>query len=499
MNKTYRLVKSLTKSEKRYFSIRCRGFKQLEATKHELLFHLLDELDNYSAEQVLAAFKKQKVPCSNLSADMNYLYSKIMDSLREQYQSHKTSSQIRRLLDYADILAERGLSEDAVKLVEKAESIAISNQHTHQLPDIILTSRQIKAYAGIQQDFNQSDTNLKTSISAIATFNDEDIIYRKILKKRNEAVVSENPNSIKEIEQLLQTKIKENLPIHAQIRRLQSEAAYFNTKQNINQENETIKSIIKLMDKHPKFKQENFFEYITFHTHLLRITKQKNIVQYEEMLKDFLGLTKQVPKNQNRLSSRIFTYAYSTETIRLLNIGAYEKGITLIPFILEGIKQYKKHIPLEIEMAFYYKFAYFFFAKNEFEKSLEYSQFIKNEFKSSTRLDVFKYNLILNCITHYELNNFSLLEYQIRNSIIAIKNKNKYNNFDRLIFQLLKKIATQKNTKKAFISFKEKLKNTDLKSPGLNASTYFDFDTWVDSHIEGIPFREMKMKNLKKT
>ncbi|RUA33994.1 MAG: hypothetical protein DSY77_07435, partial [Bacteroidetes bacterium] len=109
------LIKSLTKSEKRYFRLLSQQQNESKA-KYMQLFDFLEQKENYSTDLEGITFIKAS-QISNMKA---HLMQKILQALR-QFESAKNSEiHIREMIDYVQILYNRGLFRQAFDILKKA-------------------------------------------------------------------------------------------------------------------------------------------------------------------------------------------------------------------------------------------------------------------------------------------------------------------------------------------------------------------------------------------
>ena len=110
------LVKLMSKAEKRNFKLYATRLGCNEGAKFLLLFDCFDTLDQYSEAKVLAmcpSISKQQLP--NLKA---HLYKQLLTSLRMLGVQHSTALEIREQVDFVKILFDKGLYNEAQKMLD---------------------------------------------------------------------------------------------------------------------------------------------------------------------------------------------------------------------------------------------------------------------------------------------------------------------------------------------------------------------------------------------
>ncbi len=192
----FELVKSLNKSEKRYFRLSVEAEK---GQKYVRLFERLVNQETFNDDEVLKlepALDTRQF--SNLKA---HLYDKILRSLRDYSLPSLPSIQIRELIDEAQVLFNKGLYQQCAKRLSKAEKLAISSDNL-ELQLVILKWRKqmiIHTLGRVSEGHveevvaNVSDVNKR--INNINIFSNLQtrlqVIYRKTGYIRNEKEFNE--------------------------------------------------------------------------------------------------------------------------------------------------------------------------------------------------------------------------------------------------------------------------------------------------------------------
>ena len=152
------LVKSLTKSEKRQFTLYVGRMDSNEDSKFLNLFQLLDKINRYDEKLILSRGIVSKQQLSNLKA---HLYKQILISLRMNPMHKNIRIQIREQLDFATILYQKGLYKQSLKVLEKAKLFATKNEEKYisyenekkELEKIILCDVPKTIYPNLEKIF----------------------------------------------------------------------------------------------------------------------------------------------------------------------------------------------------------------------------------------------------------------------------------------------------------------------------------------------------------
>ena len=154
------LVKSLTKSEKRQFTLYVGRMDSNENSKFLNLFHLLDKMNRYDEKIILNKGIVTKQQLSNLKA---HLYKQILVSLRMNPMHKNIRIQIREQLDFATILYQKGLYKQSLKVLEKAKILAGKHEEKNVAYDIVELEKIIESQYITRSLSNRSETLIQES------------------------------------------------------------------------------------------------------------------------------------------------------------------------------------------------------------------------------------------------------------------------------------------------------------------------------------------------
>ena len=133
----FKLVKSLSKSEKGYFKKYANFHVRNEQNNYTKIFDAIDNQKEYEEKKLLQKFRTERF-INQFAVAKNYLYDMILESL-EAYHKNSTT-EIRSILNRIEILVDKGLHSQAKKLLKKAKEMAITNEKLTYIPELSLIS-----------------------------------------------------------------------------------------------------------------------------------------------------------------------------------------------------------------------------------------------------------------------------------------------------------------------------------------------------------------------
>ena len=118
----FRLVKSLTKAEKRNFRLYVNRVQKTDQVKFVQLFDVIDKLKRYDEKMIFVKIPKMKR--TQLSNIRRHLYGQLLASLRLINTQKNIDIEIREQIDYARILYGKGLYMDSLRILDRVKATA---------------------------------------------------------------------------------------------------------------------------------------------------------------------------------------------------------------------------------------------------------------------------------------------------------------------------------------------------------------------------------------
>ena len=138
----FQLIHSMEKSEKRNFKLYVTRNSATEDLKIIQVFDALDKMTEYDEEYLLKknpSVKKQQL--SNIKA---HLYKQLLASLRLLKTNENIQIQLHEQLDYANLLYNKGLYLQSLKILEKLKETARENNQVTLLMQTLFLEKNIE-------------------------------------------------------------------------------------------------------------------------------------------------------------------------------------------------------------------------------------------------------------------------------------------------------------------------------------------------------------------
>ncbi len=409
----FTLIKSLTMSEKRYFKIFSERHTIGEQNKYLALFDEIDKANEENDPDLIKNLKKQGITGDFISADKNYLYQLILRSLNVFHDSKTYNIEIKQLLMSIEILFHKGLYQECLKLISKAEALAEECENFQLMIDILMWKKKCSGYSlGLQKaaEVNLSIDKYILLINNLKTITD--LYYESYSlqisneKPRDKEIIKKLENILKKPE--LQSE-NNALSFSAKVFYHLTYSNYFNLIDNKEKELEHLQKLIDIVNESKTYAIENPLDYVSIYNRLLGIKKHFITPSFFGDIKRLKEFCSNVLIRKEIISQRVFVHTNTHEIEFYLINNKFQEALNKIKEIEKEISKYNLDIEPYHLIYFYYLHAITLVYTGEFHKSLKYINSILNNFNSDSRPQVFLRVQVLNVIVHYELKNNMLV------------------------------------------------------------------------------------------
>ena len=474
------LIHSLTMSEKRFFKIFSQRHVIGETNQYLLLFDFID--GNFPVSNEL--LEKQDF-VKNLSAEKNYLYRMILKSLNAYYFEFSFKMKIQNMIISAEILAYKGLEQQALKLLDKAEKFA----NEAELYSHVLTIKQtqfevlskISNYTDAIKNLENTASIIKKQSNLIDIQNRTTNLYN--LRQKQGGIRSND--DLNDINNLVETQQKEGFDSKKSLLFQTSlNISYTHAVKEFNSELILLQNIIELYETHPFLIEYSTKGYISSVYNLANT--YRNLNQFNNSLET---LNKLDGLSENKListSKQLSAYTFYLSNNLRLFIYIIQNNFELAQKHYSQINtEYHLH-ETNIEKTVVYEHLILIIRiqmelKN-YKLALKYSNIIINDTNYNHREDILSFIRLLNLVVHFELKNDLTIDYLSNSALNYLKRRQRLFKTEKEIINFIKKYTLVNND--GLKKMNEKL--IQLKQDPYEANMYrfFDFQKWVESKIK---------------
>ncbi|MGN7758463.1 hypothetical protein ACTJIV_13360 [Chryseobacterium sp. 22532] len=492
------LIKSLTTSEKRQFRLYVNRLGINVDAKFLLLFSELDKMKEYDEQIIIEKKISTKQQLSNLKA---HLYKQILVSLRMNPSHQNYRIQLREQLDFANILYQKGLYKQALKILDKTKQSALELDEKSIASEIINLEKVIESQFITRSIEGRADELIKQSTEISKQNHYATELSNLSLKLYSEMLTYgyvKNDTDREKVLNLFNDQIKKIKLDHLNFtEKLWYFKAHVWKNQLLQDYKYTLKYAYQWVDlfhKKPEMIISHPVWYIKGNTYLLKILfLYGNIDILEEHFEHFNTMvnSQNFAQNEN-LQALIFLTHYNT----LMNIhfvkGEFFTGTKLIPEIELKMERLREKIDEHHFMILYLKMAAMFFGSKKFKKSIEYSMKVV-ECKGNVQEDLLFHTRILILMAKYESGNDEDYDEFINSTLKFARKMKKPEAFHFESIQFFKNINSLvlDQHHKAFDAFDEVLDGFSKNEYYRRSLFYIDIHGWVKSKVKNVDVIEI--------
>lgn len=503
----FELIKSLNKSEKRYFKLFSSRHTIGEENGYLRLFDFIDRMDTYQEDLIFMHFKGQAL-LNKFSITKARLYNNILRSLDSFNANTSHDAQLFRSIHCADILYNKGLYKQCEKLLKSAEKQAKKYERFNLLLEIKQKQKKLienELYTEIKEaQITKMFEEESAVINEIKTYHElwnvKSLLFQEINLRGN---VRNEQDTIKLkglVDRITNIDVRNySTKINYLYHHIHS--AYYFSVNDLECSYHHLKANLALLeDDSTTFKNRPNL-YFSLLTNIIYVSTR--LKEYEEA-QDYLQRLKNISANKKQktldLDIKYFSSSCSLELFLLIEKGDYHKAEQLVPQIEEAYRLYGDHINSLRKAYIDFKVGIIYLSIGDYTKALSWINKILNESKIDQKQDIFCFAQLINLILHFELNNDRFLPYAINSTKRYLKNRNRIYAFEELFLKLI----TRMSKSNGFFDLEEKLIPIEKELIKLKEDPkeqvvfeYFDFLTWVQSKLKRTSFLELKNKSLK--
>ena len=487
------LITSLTKAEKRNFRIYA---KKIQSSGEVLFLKLFDYLEKqavYDVNELLSNLKGiKKSQIANLKRN---LYQHILTSLRLLYSQKHIGLQIREFLDDAEILYNKGLYLQSLKILSRAKKIAQKNHQSILHVAIVafeskIESRHITRSSTQRMSELMQESKLRNQIIAnIASLANLKLYLQRVFINDGhlKTVEAKTANklyftSLTEAFQLTKATFFEKAFFY------QSCYWYHFLLQEFNFCYDYALRWVQLYEAEANMITTDIDMYLRAKHHLLNTSFF--IKDKEGLNQEVQHFTVFVDTHADQFSLNAFVQAYLFLYQAQFNLHflsrQFENGLVLIPKVLAFIKTYEYQLDNYKIMILYYKVASCYLGAGQPEKTIDYVNQVINQSGSALREDILRFSRLLGMLAHYELNNIPSLEYLLNATERQLKQSTQPDQLSQITLTFFKKIiyAIPRTQAQLFEDFYQAVFELSQRVEEGRAFIFLDMLGWVEKQMD---------------
>lgn len=462
------LIKSLTKAEKRYFTLNV-----LQQSGNKNYVKLFTEIEtqtkngNYDETLVKSRLKNEKF-IRQLTFTKNYLYNLIIKSLINFHTGESIEAKIYNLIVSAKILFRKSLFNDYFRNLETAKILAEKSERFGILLDILkLQMRLVRLKDRKKHRARNLYDEEKAAIKKIENITE----YSKLLNAFYK--ITKIPEHARSKVLYKETvRILDNPLLHSEKSALSVTAKDYHyllliQKHEFMENNNELFNIAlkryELCKKNSRvFKSdsENKEANLLYYTLYYSIFSKKNDY-YKVNLKYFKAMNEIDEKSDSSIDVSS-NYNFLQMNFYYMNHNIKE-AISFAEKIFNNVSANEAVQNKDDLLSFYFIYAKLLFENKDFLKSLDIITLIINHEYKDVRYDILAYSYFIEIFIHYELKNYQLANSYIRALTRKLSNHKEKDLSEKIILKFFTELCSESKISEEYVLKKYYKKLSSLK------------------------------------
>lgn len=500
----FKLIKSLSKSEKRFFKL--SSSLQSGEKNYLKIFDFIEKQKDYDEEDLKEHFKKEKF-IRHLPSEKNHLYKLILKSLRSFYSEHSVSSLLKQEIKNVEILYQKALYKECEKFVARAKEIAKEYEKFYYWFELISWEKKLleEAYESGVFSINLDELVEEESmvIEKLRNLAEYQIIYSKINLLFRSGGFARNPKERAEVDHIADYHLIKGK--NTAISTSAASMCYYikglcaATNRQYTDAFEFFNKTRTILDNNPKIKEDNAQRYLMTLSYLCQCyIENKNFHEALNLIQTIKGLAEEKGFSSTDIEVKIFTQSVNLKMKLYQTQGEFQKGVDLIKSIEEKQDILGDKINKEQEILIAYNNAYNCFGIGEYKKALAYINVVLNDNETNLRQDIYGFARIFNLILHYELENYDFLEYIIKSTNRFLSKYERSLQVEGILIKYLRKLSKTMSANDKDAIFTELGKEIHALMTNEDERVlmeYFNLEAWVNGKVQKISLSQAVQAN----
>lgn len=479
------MVPSLTKAEKRAFTITQKG------TDYLLLYQLILKNQQADSKRIELLYKKKR-PNSNILVTALYLMDRLLEVLCNLEEKKNVKTQLLKKINIARVLMKKSFFDHSLEVLNEVKTVSKQNK----LNEIFLFASQAELDILLKTDFvgmsekelSKRHRDVEEAIKAIWKSEGVASLYDLMKYRTYHYDIMRSEEQRKSLNDLLTSELTINssqgeMNFEAMKFHQLFQATYLMGVHDYTAALRALKELINLFKRHPHIWEYNQYYYVeAVETALqsLRYSKQYESIDY------FISQLDEVWANNRVVKSYIDLLTYQYKIIPYIDRGLFAEAHTLIQqYITEGGYEKLAYVNLDKQAELHLYAAIVSFGMGNFQRVREILTPLIFQTKIYAMLPIMRTIRLLHLMTLYELDCIADYDFEIHSFKRKLQENKRAYKMETLLVKFINHPRTMKSTKKEWSRWEEpinKIRNDVYERQLLNI---FDFTKWIEAKVTG--------------
>ena len=488
------LVKSMTKSEKRYFKLLSSRHTIGDENNYVRIFDYLDRQTQYNEDDLFTHFKGEAF-LNRFSITKKRLYDNILNALDAFHVVNSIDAQLHKMLHAATILFEKSLYDQSRRVLVSAEKLAQKNQKMEILLQITALQKKIVETQGYStlclsdlSDINQLENKCLNEISLrneLWRIKSELFI---LLSAKGVARSKDEVYAYKQICSRILNKFSVNeCGVESKYLYYHILSAYYYATGELDKSLDYLKLNLDLLKAKASIFQIEPNKHFSVLTNAIYIAdKLGNQLLANQLLGELKRFASTIEANED-LEIKLFSSISSIELSVSLRKGDFKNALLIGKNVEDKLTYYGDKISSQRRGFLEFKLAVVYIGNNDFNAALKWINSILNDSDIDKTEDIVGFTQLLDLLVHIELNHNRLLPYTLKNTQRFFKTRNRMYSFERAYLHFISKLIKCEDRFEMENLWEELYKELDSITADDQfesvAMDYFDFHSWAASKL----------------
>ncbi|MCO6499728.1 MAG: hypothetical protein J5I47_05050 [Vicingus serpentipes] len=452
----FHLIKSMEKSEKRYFKV----YSSKSGSEHLYYLDLFNAIDQqakkgnkYNEEALLVQFEGKGF-FKNFSVAKAYLYKKILRVMREFYAENAAKDEvIREMLSNIKYLIKRSLYKQAKKILDKAHKLVDEHERFSEKLALIKMERSMINYGIFNETREESFQRLYDmeiySINRTKEISEYEHVANQIYLKALSTGKGDTTKLYEDLSELNNHPLlqDENAPNLYSTKRTfyHAKSMCYRAMRDYEKGFVYQKKRFDLFEEYPQFIQYSLPNYISaLHNLLLSCTYIKN----SEDFNYYLNILCSIKAKDKQTEVDIFNSSHHMLFRMYLIQERFDDLLLIVPRVEKGLEDYKGSLGVVSEQNIMFGLSCLYFQIKDYHKAIEWINKLLQYEDSIQQPYIQSAIRVMQMFIYYELNYTDSLPHLLRSAQRYFTKKRKMFELEKNAIDTVKKLLKQSDKKK---------------------------------------------------
>lgn len=485
-DRLFRLLKSLSPSERRYFSRFAQRHKKGSDHQYLALFQAILAQDQYDE----AALKSQFAGTSfarNFSFPKSHLYHLVLRALQQYHYERSLASFFRSQQAKIELLFDRALYDQALSLLDRSLEKALRFERTWQVLESIRWKRRLvlklqgQELGSALEDLHRMERHWMEKAqleSQVSLIHDQVLAALQAFRlKTVSGLPKEMQTARGDLESLL---AGEQLGFLSRIIALTALAHTYHQEEDFTQVHRLYQEAAQCWQAQPwqiKVDPDRYLATQAAYLNSLALTKD-----FPQLLQSIGQLRKRTDLGPEG-EARVFRLTYNLELFIYLNTGDFSRVQGIEAVVRQGLETHHAYLHPNVHLSLAHNLAMALWLAGLYGSALQWTHYILHFPETEFRRDIQDFAPLLEKVLFYELGHMEALESWFRSYQYQLKKERGVKvELENLLFHLLRDLLQEVQVKKQTQLRLQFLNELDayLKLPGHSKTGLAELRRWVE-------------------